>query len=63
MDVQAIQNSQYQTAPQLDYNAIAIDINKPQVNVAGPQVNTEVPPISPVYSSIPKASVYEVSVN
>lgn len=63
MDVQAIQNSKYQIAPQLDYNAIAIDINKPQVNVAGQQVNSEDTTISPVYSSILKASVYEVSVN
>lgn len=64
MDVQAVQNSQYQAVtPQPNYNAVKIDINNPQVNVPDtkdyPQSN-EKPAASPVYSSVPAASVYEV---
>lgn len=58
MDVQPVQNPQYQTAvPQPSYNAVKIDVNSPQVNVPAPKVDAS---SAPVYGSIPTASVYEV---
>lgn len=64
MSVQSVQNSQYQAvAPQPNYNAVKIDINNPQVNVPNTKAyrqNNEKPTESPVYSSVPAASVYEV---
>lgn len=53
-----MQTPQYQTlVPQPNYNAVKIDINNPQVNTPGSQSQMTA---TPVYGSVPVASVYEV---
>lgn len=64
MQVPAVQNPQaYMTTAQPSYNAVKIDIHNPQVNTPGnaqAQNQSQSAVTSPIYSSIPTASVYEV---
>lgn len=62
MQVQPVQNPQL-TQIQPSYNAVKIDIHNPQVNAPGAQTNpapSPAPVTSPIYDSIPNASIYEV---
>lgn len=64
--ISPIQTPQYQPLQQPNYNAVKIDINNPQVNTT-PQTSQiqpiqpqQAPGVTPVYNSIPAASVYEI---
>lgn len=60
MQVPTVQNPQL-VPSQPSYNAVKIDIHNPQVNAPAPQPAPAPAPVtSPIYDSIPKASVYEV---
>lgn len=65
MQVPTVQPPQYQIPlQQPNYNAVKIDINNPQVNTPpayaqNPQIQ-QAPAVTPVYNSIPAASVYEI---
>lgn len=62
MQVQPVQNPQL-TQIQPSYNAVKIDIHNPQVNAPGAQTTSApspAPVTSPIYDSIPNASIYEV---